>query len=131
MHSFKKTFLLAFFLFASQAFSQSLIFCEKVSQDGKPEKPSHIFRIGKDGGFFQFLAILDKPVNTSEVKIDLFRVDATGKESFDATLSVKVQPEWVWFSKEVNFFKGGDYTVYAYTAEDKLLCTGLVKVIAE
>ncbi len=114
------------------SFSQSMIFCEKVSQeDGKPDKPSHIFRIGRDGGFFQMLAVLDKPVNTSEVKIDIFKVDDSGKESFDATVSVKTQPEWVWFSKQINFYKGGDYTVYAYTAEDKLLCTGMVKVILE
>ena len=127
----KILFSLLFIVCSSLSYSQSLIFCEKVSADGKPEKPSHIFRISRDGGFFQFLAVLDKPVNTSEVKIDIFKVDATGKETFDATVSVKVQSEWVWFSKEVNFFKGGDYTVYAYTAEDKLLCTGMVKVIAE
>jgi hypothetical protein len=127
----KITCALIFLFISTISFSQSLIFCEKVSQDGKPEKPSHIFRINHDGGFFQFLAILDKPVNTSEVKMDIFRVDDTGKESFDATVTVKVQPEWVWFSKEVNFFKGGDFTVYAYTAEDKLLCTGMVKVILQ
>src|SRR5690349_12406611 len=128
----KKIYFLLLFLFISTvSFSQSLIFCEKVSQDGKPEKPSHIFRISRDGGFFQFLAILDKPVNTSEVKMDIFRVDDTGKELFDATVTVNVQPEWVWFSREVNFFKGGDYTIYAYTAEDKLLCTGMVKVILQ
>jgi len=128
----KKIYFLLLFLFISAiSFSQSLIFCEKVSQDGKPEKPSHIFRINHDGGFFQFLAILDKPVNTAEVKMDIFRVDDAGKETFDATVTVKVQPEWVWFSREVNFFKGGDYTVYAYTAEDKLLCTGMVKVILQ
>jgi len=114
------------------SFSQSMIFCEKVSQqDGKPEKPSHIFRISRDGGFFQVLAVLDKPVNTAEVKIDIFKVDENGKEIFDATVSVKTQPDWVWFSKQLNFYKGGDYTVYAYTAEDKLLCTGMVKVILE
>lgn len=128
----KKIFLIALFALSSAfAFSQSMFFCEKVTQDGKPEKPSHIFRIGRDGGFFQFLAILDKPVSTSEVKIDIFKVDENGKELFDATINVKVQPEWVWFSKEVNFFKAGDYTVYAYSAEDKLLCTGMVKVIVE
>src|SRR6188768_3817913 len=91
-----------FLFFSATSFSQSLIFCEKVSQDGKPEKPSHIFRISRDGGFFQFLAILDKPVNTTEIKMDIFRVDDTGKESFDATVTVNVQKEWVWFSKEVN-----------------------------
>ena len=112
-------------------FSQSLIFCEKVSSDGKIEKPSHIFRIGREGGYFQFVAMLDKPVNTTEVKMDIFLVDESGKESFDATVTVKVQKEWVWFSREVSFFKGGDYTVYAYTAEDRLLCTGMVKVILQ
>ena len=123
-------FFVLFSLLNYFSFSQSLIFCEKVSA-GKAEKPSHIFRIGRDGGFFQFLGVLDKPVNTSEVKMDIFRVDESGKEIFDATVTVKVQNEWVWFSKQVSFYKGGDYTVYAYTAEDKLLCTGMVKVIAE
>jgi len=128
----KLTIAFLFLLISGLAYSQSLIFCEKVNDnDGTPIKPSHIFRIGRDGGFFQFLAILDKPVNTTEVKMDIFRVDETGKESFDATVTVKVQKEWVWFSREVSFFKGGDYTVYAYTAEDKLLCTGMVKVILQ
>ncbi len=119
-----------FLLLANFSFSQSLIFCEKVS-DGKAEKPSHVFRIGKDGGFFQFLVLLDSPVNTTEVKMDIFKVDETGKETFDATVSTKVEREYVWFSKEVNFFKSGDFTVYVYTAEDKLLCTGMVKVVME
>lgn len=128
----KKAFLAILFLFISLfSFSQSLIFCEKVTEDGKPVKPSHIFTIGRDGGFFQLLAILDKPVNTAEVKIDIFKVDDSGKETFDATVSVKVQDEWIWFSKELIFYKGGDFTLYAYTADDKLLCTGMVKVVME
>lgn len=129
MNYIKNILIVALLFFAKTTFSQTMMFCEQVQDDGKPVKPSHIFRIGKDGGFFQFLALLDKPVNTTEVKIDIFRVDETGKETFDATVSVNVQREWMWFSKEVNFFKDGDYTVYAYTAEDKLLCTGMVKVI--
>jgi hypothetical protein len=127
----KLIFAILFLFISSLSFSQTLIFCEKVSNDGKYEKPSHIFRISRDGGYFQFLAILDKPVNTTEVKIDIFRVDDTGKESFDATVTVNVEKEWFWFSRQVSFFKGGDYTVYAYTAEDKLLCTGMVKVILQ
>jgi hypothetical protein len=127
----KLIFAILFLFISSLSFSQTLIFCEKVSNDGKYEKPSHIFRISRDGGYFQFLAILDKPVNTTEVKIDIFRVDDAGKESFDATVTVNVEKEWFWFSRQVSFFKGGDYTVYAYTAEDKLLCTGMVKVILQ
>jgi len=127
----KLTFAFLFLFISGLSFSQTLIFCEKVSNDGKYEKPSHIFRISRDGGYFQFLAILDKPVNTTEVKMDIFRVDDAGKESFDVTVTVNVEKEWFWFSRQVSFFKGGDYTVYAYTAEDKLLCTGMVKVILQ
>ena len=108
-----------------------MIFCEKVSVDGKPEKPSHIFRIGKNGGYFQFLVILDKPVNSEEVKLDIFRVDENGREIFDATVTSKVEKDYMWFKKEVNFFKGGDYTVYAYSGEDRLLATGMVKVVVD
>lgn len=128
----KKIVFFSLFLFLGNlSFSQSLIFCEKVTQDGKPENPSHIFSIDRNGGTFQFLAILDKSVNTKQIKIDIFKVDETGKETWDASLDVKVQNDWIWFSKQVTFYKGGDYTVYAYTAEDKLLCTGMVKVIVE
>lgn len=128
----KKTFLLlAFSLLGNFAFSQSMIFCEKITEDGKPVNPSHIFRIVKDGGTFQLLAILDKAANTQNVKIDIFRVDETGKEKWDASVDVEVSKDWIWFSKELIFYKGGDYTVYAYTAEDKLLCTGMVKVVMQ
>ncbi len=129
----KKIFFFTLFILSSLfSFSQSMIFCEKVTEEGKPEKPSYIFRIPHEGGgFFQFLAILDRPVNTTAVKIDIFKVDENGKENFDASVDVPVKPEWIWFSKQVIFYKGGDYTVYAYSAEDKLLCTGMVKVIVQ
>ena len=122
---------LLFLLTATCSFSQTMIFCENVTPDGKPEHPSHIFRIGKNGGFFQFLVILDQPVNSTEVKIDIFRVDETGKETFDATVTSKVEKDFLWFKKEVNFFKGGDYTIYAYNGEDRLLATGMVKVVIQ
>lgn len=124
-------FLLLFPLLSQLSFSQSMIFCEKVTQDGKPENPSHIFRMLKNGGTFQLLAILDKAVNTESVKIDIFKVDETGKETWDASVDVKTSRDWIWFSKELIFYKGGDYTIYAYTAEDKLLCTGMVKVVVQ
>lgn len=128
----KKIILFSLFIFLGHfSFSQSMTFCEKVTQDGKPENPSHIFRIVKSGGSFQLLAILDKAVNTKLVKIDIFKVDENGKETWDASVDVDVENDWVWFSKQLIFYKGGDYTVYAYTAEDKLLCTGMVKVIVE
>jgi len=120
-----------FSFFSLAGFSQSLIFCEKVAKDGTPEKPSHIFTIGSKGGFFDFLVLLPEGVNTTEVKYDIYTVDETGKETFDVTVSQTVQKEWVWFSKEVTFYKTGDYTIYVYTAEDRLLCTGMVKVVSE
>src|SRR5262245_9032885 len=119
------------FLFAFPTFSQSLIFCEKVNNDGTPVKPSHIFTISKKGGFFDFLVVLPSSANTNEVKYDIFMVDNEGKETFNETVSQSVQKEWVWFSKEFTFFKPGDYTVYVYAADDKLLCTGMVKVVMQ
>jgi len=109
--------------------AQSLIFCEKVTEDGVPKNPSHIFHISKEGGYFDFYVLLDKPVNTLHVKYDIFLVDGDGKEVFDATISKDVQKDWIWFPQRVTFLKSGDFTVYVYTAEDKLLCTGMVKVV--
>jgi hypothetical protein len=128
-----KNFLIAIclVLFSSTGFSQSLIFCEKVAENGAPEKPSHIFTVSSKGGFFDFLVLLPEAVGTAEVKYDIYSVDDAGKETFDVTVSQAVQKEWVWFSKEVTFYKPGDYTIYVYTAEDRLLCTSMVKVVME
>jgi len=123
--------VVSFLFFSSVGFSQSLVFCEKVAENGTPEKPSHIFTIGSKGGFFDFLVLLPEAVGTAEVKYDIYSVDDDGKETFDVTVSQTVQKEWVWFSKEVTFYKPGDYTIYVYTAEDRLLCTGMVKVVTE
>ena len=90
-----------------------------------------IFRIVKSGGSFQLLAILDRPVNSENIKIDIFKVDEKGKETWDASVDVNTEKDWIWFSKQLNFYNAGDYTVYAYSAEDKLLCTGMVKVVME
>ena len=67
--------------------------------------------------------------NTEEVKYDIFKVDEVGNETFFATVSEEVQKQWVWFSKEVTFYKPGDYTIYVYSSDDRLLCTGMVKVV--
>ena len=115
----------------SYGFSQSLIFCQKVAENGTPQKPSHIFTISKKGGFFDFLVLLPAAVNSTEVKYDIFAVDEKGNETFDETVSQSVQKQWIWFSKEFTFYKAGDYTVYVYSNDDRLLCTGMVKVVMQ
>ena len=73
--------------------------------------------------------VLPEAVNSEKAKYDIFKVEEDGKENFYATVSREIKKEWVWFPIQVTFYKSGDYTVYVYTAEDRLLCTGMVKVI--
>jgi hypothetical protein len=89
---------------------------------------STVFRIGNKGGFFDLLVRLTHPAQTKGVKYDIFRLE-NGKESYEATYKQEISESSTWFEKELTFLKGGDYNIYVYTDEDKLLCVGKVKVI--
>ena len=121
--------LLFLLLFPVLAIGQTLTFCENVTRDGLAIHPSDVFNIGKKGGYFDFLITSSKPINTTQIKYDIFKIDTAGKETYDATYFQKVAEQSLWISKEITFLTGGQYNVYVYNADDKLLCVGKILVI--
>lgn len=69
----------------------------------------------------------NRTVSTSNVILDVYKVN-DGKEIFDNTIRISVDPAITWFYKEVAFYKEGDFIVYVYDERDQLLGAGKVKV---
>ena len=119
-------FLLFLFL-PFRTFSQKIIFCEGVDHLGNPKNESNEFTVGMKGGFFKVLVKLNKEVGSETVVYDVYSIQ-NGKESFENSLQMEVQPAITWFFKEITFYKPGDYHVYVYDKKDRLLGVGKVKV---
>jgi len=125
-----KYFLLIFLLCSTGIVrSQSLIFCEKVTEDGTARSPSTHFAVGKNGGFLRALVRLNKGVQSEYAVLDIYKWDEKSKsETYESTVRVNTQPEWTWFSKELVFSRPGNYNVYVYDDKDQLLCVGRIKI---
>lgn len=120
---------LCLLLLPFSAESQRLIFCEKVDKNGNGLNPSGIFYISQSGGFFNALVKLEEGLNSDLVIYDLYLVDEkSGKEIFNSSIRMKVNPGISWFFKEITFYKRGTYHVYVYDNHDRLLSVGKVKV---
>jgi hypothetical protein len=113
-------------------FSQQMTFCESVDKNGNAVNPSSYFTVSKDGGFMQVLVKLNGKLESTQVVFDIYHVEEkTGKDNFENSIRLKTQAEWTWFSKEVTFYKNGDYKIYVYDQKDRLLSVGKVKIILQ
>jgi len=119
------------FLLQLSLSAQTVIFCEKVTEDGTARSPSTHFAIGKNGGFLRALVRLNKGIQSEFAIIDIYKVDdKTKSEIYESTVRVSTQPDWTWFSKELVFAKPGNFNVYVYDDKDKLLSAGRIKIDA-
>ena len=116
--------LFGFVLFSSNIFSQQLIFCEGVDADGVPSHASHSFEIATQGSFLYLLVKMNSPLTSSKIIFDIFSVDSSGKEKFESSTKLSVQPGWTWFKNGFTFYKSGNYNVYVYTESEKLIVSG-------
>lgn len=122
----KYVFLLLI-LFPLHIFSQQVIFCESVDHSGVAKNASKEFTIRSGGGLIKILVKLSNEAGSSLVVFDIYKLN-NGKEIFDNTVRMEIQPAVTWFYKEITFFKGGNYLVYVYDEKDKLLGLGEVKI---
>lgn len=122
-----KQLILLLFLLPFRLLSQQVIFCETVNHSGIAKNASKEFTIGHDGGFIKILVKMNKEVGSNTVIFDVYKIN-NGKELFDNTVRMEIQPALTWFYKEITFFKGGAYRVYVYDERDKLLGLGEVKI---
>lgn len=138
MRSLMRKYLLLFiFVVATTSFAQTLTFCEKVSEKGSPINEATVFNIPKGGGYFYFLVNLPYTVGCEEAYFDIYRLDnydpnypsMEGEgESFETTISTATKADWVWFYKQVTFYKTGYYRVYVRDCGDSFLASGVVQI---
>jgi hypothetical protein len=108
--------------------TQEVKFCEKVDKSGNAINVSEHFNISRKGGLIKMLVHCGKRVNSSEVIFDVYSLK-DGKEKFENTIRMSVNPLDTWFYKELSFFKEGDFIVYVYDEKDQLLGTGKLTLV--
>ena len=106
--------------------AQSMYFCESVDADGYPISASSTFNIGSSGGYLDILVRLPYTIECTTARFEIYKVDGYGNETYDNTIYQDVGRDWVWFWKQVTFYKGGAYNVYAYDCNNYLLASGQV-----
>ena len=128
-----RTFLIFFVAacWALPSFSQQMLFCESVDANGKPSGTSTAFSISSQGSFLNILVKLDQPLSYSKVLYDIYRLDSLGKEKFESSNELPVEPGWTWFNKGFTFFQAGQYVVYVYDESEKLIVTGRLRLVGK
>ena len=129
----KKALLFVLLLAASLTLSQSLkaqslYFCESVDKDGYPIGESTVFNIPSSGGYLNMLVRLPYSLDVTSVRYEIYKVDRSGNESYDNTIYQDTERSWVWFWKQVTFYKTGTYNVYVYDPSNYLLTSGTIKI---
>jgi hypothetical protein len=131
----RKYLFLFVLVFAVTSYSQTITFCEGVTEKGAAKNASEVFNISSKGGYFYFLVHLPYKVNCYKQYFDIYSVEEgyeTGTpgdgETFEATIETDTQPDWTWFYKQVTFYKPGYYRVYVRDCEDGTYTVGAVQV---
>ena len=125
-----KSLMVLLFVFISviNIYSQSLYFCEEVDEDGYAVNSSSTFTIPEDGGSLNILCRVGYDVDVYSVEFRIYEVYSDGSESYDNTIYMDVEPDWIWFYKEIIFYRAGKFNVYVYTEDDDFLTSGTVKI---
>lgn len=129
----KKVLLLVFLVAATLTLSnslkaQSLYFCESVDKDGYPVGESTTFTIPSSGGYLNMLVRLPYTLDVYSVRYEIYKVDPYGSETYDNTIYQDTEKNWVWFWKQVTFYKTGNYNVYVYDSNNYLLASNSIKI---
>ena len=103
--------------------AQSLYFCEGVDDDGYPINEASSFTIPDDGGYLYVLVRLPYEISCSSVKLEIYR-----NGNYDNTIYVDTDEDWVWFWKQVTFYKRGTYEIYVIDCFDVELTYGSLKI---
>src|SRR3974377_1356238 len=118
---FKKIFAIAAIVLAIAALSgnarsQSMYFCESVDDQGYAVGESSTFNIGSNGGYLDVLVRLSYEVNCRSVRFEIYR-----NGEYDNTIYLDTKSNWVWFYKQITFYKSGSYQIYCIDCYDVTL----------
>lgn len=114
---------LAFLALSEKAGAQSIYFCESVTSDGYATGESDVFNISRDGGYLNVLVRLPYEVACRSVRFEIYR-----NGDYDNTIYLDTEKDWVWFYKQITFYKSGSFSVYVYDCFDYLLTSGSVRI---
>lgn len=118
----------SFISVSSASNAQSLYFCESVSSDGYPQGESSVFTIPSAGGYLNMLVRLPYTLDAYSVRYEIYKTDGYN-ETYDNTIYQDAERNWVWFWKQVTFYRTGTYNVYVYDDTNNLLLTsGTVQI---
>jgi len=121
----KKISLISFLLLilVTSVDAQTLYFCEGVDDDGYPITEASSFTIPDDGGYLYALVRLPYELDCSSVSFEIYR-----NGDYDNTIYLDTEHNWVWFWKQITFYKRGTYKFYVYDCYDELLTSGSVDI---
>lgn len=112
--------LLLFFVSAN---AQSIYFCEGVDDNGYPINDASSFTISKDGGYLYVLVRLPYEIDCKSVRFEIYR-----NGQYDNTIYMDTEYDWVWFWKQITFYKRGSYEFYVYDCYDYELVYGTLEI---
>lgn len=119
---------LLFSFTSNYSFSQTLQFCEDVTEDGKAVTPSSVFNISTKGGYLKVLTTLPYRVGTASIIYEIYKIDDDGYEKYDNTIYQDADPSWTWFWKEITFYKAGLFEIEVYDGDRNFLTSGQIRI---
>lgn len=118
----KYILILAMFLIGTSAYSQyTLVFCEDVTEEGKPVTVSNQFMVDRDGGALRILLRTDGKLNTDKLDFKIFFVGENGVEEEITKLSQATEADWNFVWKEIVMYDPGMYRVKVYNSKGTYL----------
>lgn len=118
----KYALILAMFLIGTTAYSQyTLVFCEDVTEEGKPVTVSNQFMVDRDGGALRILLRTDGKLNTDKLDFKIFFVGENGTEEEITKLSQATEADWNFVWKEIVMYDPGMYRVKVYNSKGTYL----------
>ena len=121
--------VVALFFVVNIAASQTLYFCEGVSDAGNPQGESSTFNIPRNGGYFYFLVKLPYEVGCYSVDYVIYKENSRGKMVYNTTISqTDMTSSWTWFWKKVTFYEDGYYRVDVVDCYSNTLTSSYVTI---
>lgn len=99
----------------------SLVFCEDVTNEGKPVTVSNQFMVDRDGGALRMLARTDADFNTDKIEFRIYFVSENGVEEEVARMAQNIEPDWGFVWKEIIMYDPGMYRVKIYNSKGTYL----------
>ncbi len=115
--------VLGFFAIAGNVKAQEMYFCESVSSDGYPNGESSVFNISSNGGYLDVLVKIPYNLNCSSVRFEIYR-----NGDYDNTIYLDSKNDWVWFYKQITFYKSGTYQIYCIDCNEATLASGTLTI---